>query len=88
MLKLADLMEQNLEELATLESLDNGKPFTHASHMDVPFSAKIYKYYGGWADKIHGKVVPHSGGNFFHYTREEPVGVVGAITPWNFPLVM
>jgi aldehyde dehydrogenase (NAD+) len=85
--KLADLIEQNQEELAALESLDNGKPLRDARGADLPLTIKCYRYYAGWADKIHGKTIPVEG-NYFCYTRHEPVGVVGQIIPWNFPLLM
>src|SRR5579871_5264280 len=85
--KLADLIEANKEELAALESLDNGKPLRDSLAADLPLSIKCYRYYAGWADKIHGKTIPVEG-NFFCYTRHEPVGVVGQIIPWNFPLLM
>jgi aldehyde dehydrogenase (NAD+) len=85
--KLADLIEQNQEELAALESLDNGKPYRDALNIDLPLTVKCYRYYAGWADKIHGKTIPIEG-PYFCYTRHEPVGVVGQIIPWNFPLLM
>ncbi|MBI2807656.1 MAG: aldehyde dehydrogenase family protein [Planctomycetes bacterium] len=85
--KLADLIEQNAQELAALESLDNGKPYKDALTIDVPLTVKCYRYYAGWTDKIHGKTIPVEG-PFFCYTRHEPVGVVGQIIPWNFPLLM
>ena len=85
--KLADLIEKNKEELATLESLDNGKPYRDALNVDLPLTIKCYRYYAGWADKIHGKTIPIDG-PYFCYTRHEPVGVVGQIIPWNFPLLM
>jgi len=85
--KLADLIEQNQEELAALESLDNGKPLRDSRAADLPLTIKCYRYYAGWADKIHGKTIPVEG-DFFCYTRHEPVGVVGQIIPWNFPLLM
>src|SRR5438477_230660 len=85
--KLADLVEKNREELAALESLDNGKPLRDSLNADLPLSIKCYRYYAGWADKVHGKTIPVEG-NFFCYTRHEPVGVVGQIIPWNFPLLM
>jgi aldehyde dehydrogenase (NAD+) len=85
--KLADLVEQNMEELARLESLDNGKPYSVALAADLPLTIKCYRYYAGWADKTHGKTIPVEG-NFFCYTRHEPIGVVGQIIPWNFPLLM
>jgi aldehyde dehydrogenase (NAD+) len=85
--RLADLIEQNIDELATLESLDNGKPRHVARTADLPLVIGCYRYYAGWADKIQGKTIP-IGGNYFCYTRHEPVGVVGQIIPWNFPLLM
>jgi len=85
--KLADLMERDLVYLASLETLDNGKPYAVAYLGDVPLSIATYRYYAGWADKNHGKVVPIAG-DYFCYTRHEPVGVVGQIIPWNFPLLM
>jgi aldehyde dehydrogenase (NAD+) len=85
--KLADLIESNREELAVLESLDNGKPYRDSYNIDVPMSIKCYRYYAGWADKNHGKTIPVEG-PYFCYTRHEPVGVVGQIIPWNFPLLM
>jgi aldehyde dehydrogenase (NAD+) len=85
--KLADLIEQHKDELAALESLDNGKPLRDALAADLPLTIKCYRYYAGWADKIHGKTIPVEG-NYFCYTRHEPVGVVGQIIPWNFPLLM
>jgi aldehyde dehydrogenase (NAD+) len=85
--KLADLIEQNRDELAALESLDNGKPLRDSLAADLPLTIKCYRYYAGWADKIHGKTIPVEG-NYFCYTRHEPVGVVGQIIPWNFPLLM
>jgi aldehyde dehydrogenase (NAD+) len=85
--RLADLIEKNMEELAALESLDNGKPLRDAMAADLPLTIKCYRYYAGWADKLHGKTIPVEG-NYFCYTRHEPVGVVGQIIPWNFPLLM
>jgi aldehyde dehydrogenase (NAD+) len=85
--KLADLIEQNREELAALESLDNGKPYRDAYNADLALTIKCYRYYAGWADKVQGKTIPVDG-NYFCYTRHEPVGVVGQIIPWNFPLLM
>jgi len=85
--KLADLIEQNQEELAALESLDNGKPLRDAMAADLPLTIKCYRYYAGWADKVHGKTIPVEG-PYFCYTRHEPIGVVGQIIPWNFPLLM
>jgi len=85
--RLADLMERDANYLANLETLDNGKPFSASFHADVALSLKCYRYFAGWADKNHGKVIPVDG-NFFTYTRHEPVGVCGQIIPWNFPLLM
>jgi len=85
--RLADLIEENIEELATLEALDNGKPRHVARVADLPLVIACYRYYAGWADKIQGKTIPISG-DYFCYTRHEPVGVVGQIIPWNFPLLM
>ncbi|HEY3939821.1 MAG TPA: aldehyde dehydrogenase family protein [Bryobacteraceae bacterium] len=85
--RLADLIEKHIDELATLESLDNGKPRHVAQAADLPLVIACYRYYAGWADKIQGKTIP-IGGDYFCYTRHEPVGVVGQIIPWNFPLLM
>ncbi len=85
--RLADLMEKHADELARLEALDNGKPYAVAKAADVPLSIACYRYYAGWADKVHGKTIPVNG-NYFCYTRHEPVGVVAQIIPWNFPLLM
>jgi aldehyde dehydrogenase (NAD+) len=85
--KLADAIEKNIDELAQLESLDNGKPLRDARGADLPLTVKCYRYYAGWADKFHGRTIPIEG-NYFCYTRLEPVGVVGQIIPWNFPLLM
>ena len=87
MFKLADLIEKNRDELATLESLDNGKPATIANSVDVQLTIDCYRYFAGWADKINGDTIP-SGGPHHVYTRREPVGVAGQIIPWNFPLLM
>lgn len=85
--RLADLMEKHADELARLESLDNGKPYAIAKAADVPLSIACYRYFAGWADKVQGKTIPVAG-DYFCYTRHEPVGVVGQIIPWNFPLLM
>lgn len=87
MFKLANLIEENAEELAYLEALDNGKPQSVAMAADLPLTWGTYRYYAGWADKILGDTIPLQG-NFFGYTRREPVGVAGQIIPWNFPLAM
>lgn len=85
--RLADLIEENVQELAELETLDNGKPLNDALAADLPLTVACYRYYAGWADKIHGKTIPING-PYFTYTRHEPVGVCGQIIPWNFPLLM
>jgi aldehyde dehydrogenase (NAD+) len=85
--RLADLIEKHSDELAHLESLDNGKPYSVAKAADLPLTVACYRYYAGWADKVQGKTIPISG-DYFCYTRHEPVGVVGQIIPWNFPLLM
>jgi aldehyde dehydrogenase (NAD+) len=86
--RLADLIEQNKEELGHLESLNSGKPLkSHVFAADLPQTIATYRYYGGWADKIDGITVPIAG-PFLGFTRHEPVGVVGQIIPWNWPLMM
>lgn len=85
--RLADLIESHAQELAAIETLDNGKPIRDSLNVDLPATINAYRYYAGWADKIHGKTIPTSG-PFFCHTRHEPVGVVGQIIPWNFPLLM
>ena len=85
--KLADLIEKHADELARLEALDNGKPYHVAKAADLGLSVATYRYYAGWADKVQGKTIPVAG-NYFTYTRPEPVGVVGQIIPWNFPILM
>jgi aldehyde dehydrogenase (NAD+) len=85
--RLADLIEKNADELAALESLDNGKPVSIAKAVDVAATVGCFRYFAGWSDKVHGKTIPVDG-DFFCYTRHEPVGVVGQIIPWNFPMLM
>ncbi|MEM9155238.1 MAG: aldehyde dehydrogenase family protein, partial [Cyanobacteria bacterium P01_F01_bin.33] len=84
---LAEAIERNREELARLESLDNGKPLSQSLNADLPLTVQCYRYYAGWADKIQGRTIPVDG-SYFTYTRHEPIGVVGQIIPWNFPLLM
>jgi phenylacetaldehyde dehydrogenase len=87
--KLADLIERDLEELAELESLDNGKPYAVARVADLPLAVDMFRYMAGWATKITGSTLPLSlPGEYLSYTVREPVGVVGQIIPWNFPLLM
>ena len=90
---LADLLERNTEEFAHLEALDNGKSVGMASFMDVPTAVQAYRYYAGLATKIQGNTmnlsVPYApGARFLAYTLKQPIGVVGAIVPWNFPLML
>jgi aldehyde dehydrogenase (NAD+) len=85
--RLADLIEKHADELAALESLDNGKPVSIAKAVDVAATVGCFRYFAGWSDKVHGKTIPVDG-DFFCYTRHEPVGVVGQIIPWNFPMLM
>ena len=88
MYALADLIEQNADELAELESLDNGKPVGLAKIVDVRHAVEHLRYFAGWPTKIVGQTIPVSQPNMHVYTRKEPVGVCGQIIPWNFPLLM
>ena len=85
--RLADLIEKDSETLARLETLDNGKPLHVAKAVDVAKTIACYRYFAGWADKVQGKTIPIDG-DFFCYTRHEPIGVVGQIIPWNYPMLM
>jgi len=84
--KFADLIEQHKTALANLEVLDNGKPFAEAD-FDIQCAIDTFRYYAGWCDKIHGNTIPADGGSLA-LTTKEPVGVVGQIIPWNYPLLM
>ncbi len=91
--KVADLLEARAEAFAQLDTLDNGKPIREAKSGDLPLSVALFRYYGGWPTKITGDTTPVSvpyypGAKFLQYTVREPIGVVGAIIPWNFPLLM
>jgi phenylacetaldehyde dehydrogenase len=91
--RIGDLILEHVDELAALESLDNGKPFAVAQGADVPLAADLFHYMAGWATKIEGSTIDISvpympGANFHSYTLREPIGVVGQIIPWNFPLLM
>jgi phenylacetaldehyde dehydrogenase len=86
--RLADLIDQHSEELAQLESLDGGHPILYARAVDVPFTSDHFRYFAGWATKIEGSHLTTSVPDTHVYVRKEPVGVVGAIIPWNFPLIM
>ena len=85
--KLADLVDKNIDELAELETLDNGKPIFESRYVDIPMVADVLRYYAGLATKIHGETV-NTNETAFTYTLREPVGVVGMIVPWNFPLLL
>lgn len=85
--RIGDLIEKNKEELALLDTLDNGKPIFETTYVDTVLAADIFRYYGGFATKIHGETIPVAG-SFLNYTLREPVGVCGQIIPWNFPLLM
>jgi len=86
--RLADLLEKHAEEFAELEALDNGKPLSVARAADVPLAVDLFRYMAGWATKIEGNTIPISVPGTLAYTLMEPVGVVGQIIPWNFPLLM
>jgi len=86
--RLGDLVEEHGDQLARLDALDNGKPLWEAQVVDVPLTAGIFRFYAGLVQTIAGSVLPISAGAFHTYTRREPVGVVGAVVPWNFPLLM
>ncbi|MFB3073323.1 MAG: aldehyde dehydrogenase family protein, partial [bacterium] len=91
--KIGDLILENLDELAELDSIDNGKPLGVAKVADVPLAADLFHYMAGWATKIEGSTIPISvpyarGAKFHAFTTREPIGVVGQIIPWNFPLLM
>ncbi len=86
LLKLADAIEADAENLAKLESLDTGHPMRDTRNLDVPRTAVTYRYFGGMADKVQGSVVPVEKG-FLNYVTRDPIGVVGQIVPWNFPLM-
>ncbi len=86
--RVADLVERHADELAELETLDNGKPLRASRHGDLPMVMKHFRYYAGWASKLEGATLPVSHPNQFVYTLREPMGVVGLIIPWNFPLLM
>ena len=85
--KIADLLEKNIDELAEPETLDNGKPIFESRYVDLPMIVDVFRYYAGWATKIHGETI-NINESAFTYTLREPVGVVGAIVAWNFPLLL
>jgi aldehyde dehydrogenase (NAD+) len=85
--RIADLLEKNIDELSELETIDNGKPIFESRYVDMPMVVDVFRYYAGWATKIHGDTINTNEGAFT-YTLREPVGVVGAIVAWNFPLLL
>ena len=85
--KLADLIMEHRDELAELETMDNGKPISDSRNVDVPLVADCIEYYAGWANKVHGETIPVPG-PFLNYTLREPIGVVGQIVAWNFPMLL
>jgi acyl-CoA reductase-like NAD-dependent aldehyde dehydrogenase len=85
--RIADLIEKNIDELSELETLDNGKPIFESRYVDMPMIVDVFRYYAGWATKIHGETI-NTFENAFTYTLREPVGVIGAIVAWNFPLLL
>ncbi|HWX55697.1 MAG TPA: aldehyde dehydrogenase family protein [Verrucomicrobiae bacterium] len=85
--RIGDLIEKNIDELAELETLDNGKPIFESRYVDMPMVADVFRYFAGWATKVHGETV-NTFNNAFTYTLRDPVGVVGAIVAWNFPLLL
>lgn len=87
LLRFADLVEKHSDELAALETWNNGKPYEQAAKSELPLFVRLFRYYAGWADKIHGLTVP-ADGDYHVQTLHEPIGVAGQIIPWNFPLVM
>ena len=86
--RVAELIEEHADELAMLETLDNGKPIKYSKASDVPLTADHFRYFAGWATKIEGETIPVSIPNMLTYTLREPLGVVGQIIPWNFPMQM
>ncbi len=85
--RIADGIMAHLEEFSYLETIDIGKPISESRNIDIPFIADIFRYYAGWANKYHGETIPVRG-NYLNYTLREPLGVIGAITPWNFPILL
>ncbi len=83
--RLAELVDESADELARIQTLENGKTYFESRKVDLPEVSTVLRYYGGWADKVHGEILP-VGPGVHAYTRREPLGVVGCIVPWNFPL--
>ncbi len=86
--RIADLLEERIDEMAHVETIDNGKPIFESRYVDMPSVIDCLRYYAGWADKVTGETLPVDGPFALAYTLREPVGVVAAITPWNFPLLL
>ncbi|KAL1818424.1 hypothetical protein DCAR_0414590 [Daucus carota subsp. sativus] len=87
LLRFADLLEKHNDDVAALEAWDSGKPYEQAANAEIPLVVRLFRYYAGWADKIHGLTVPADGPHHVQ-TLHEPIGVAGQIIPWNFPLLM
>jgi aldehyde dehydrogenase (NAD+) len=85
--RLGELIQQHLDEMAKLESLCTGKTMFDSGKVEIPFAAEVFRYFGGWASKIHGETLALRD-NAFTFTLRQPVGVVGAIVPWNFPFLL
>jgi acyl-CoA reductase-like NAD-dependent aldehyde dehydrogenase len=85
--RLGDRLLERADEVARLETLHNGKPISESRHIEIPAAAECFEYYGGWSDKVMGETIPVKG-NYLTYTLREPLGVVAAIVPWNFPLLL
>src|SRR5262244_3673152 len=85
--KIGERLLERADEIARLETLHNGKPIFESRQIEIPAAAECFQYFAGWADKIHGETIPVKG-NYLTYTLREPVGVVAAIVPWNFPLLL
>ena len=85
--RLGERLFERADHFARLETLHNGKPIFESRQIEIPASAECFQYYAGWADKIHGETIPVKG-HHLTYTLREPVGVVAAIVPWNFPLLL
>src|SRR6187200_2781597 len=85
--KLGERLMERADDFARLETLHNGKPIMESRHVEIPAAAECFEYYGGWSDKVMGETIPVKG-NYLTYTLREPLGVVAAIVPWNFPLLL
>ncbi len=85
--RMGEALMQRADEVARLETLHNGKPISESRHIEIPAAAECFEYYGGWSDKVMGETIPVRG-NYLTYTLREPIGVVAAIVPWNFPLLL